>query len=545
MGSGSNGGRARDTSNLPQEGATLYNAPMSWYRLYRPQRVADLEIAPVREHFLKVLQSGQYGHAYLFAGPRGTGKTSTARILARVLNDSANASAVTTMTGPLVEPNPDDILLQRIAQGRAQVVIEQDAASHRGIDDIRQLQEEVSVVPTEGSIRVVILDEVHMLTAEAFNALLKLLEEPPQRVVFILATTELHKVPATIQSRCQLIQFRLATREELQNVLQKVIKAEKLTVDPIALEGIITAANGSFRDAVKWLEQVAANGQVTVEAVTAIVGSTQIIQNLLRSLAQKDLATLQTTFASLRQSGASFSALETLLLQALHERLTRAMTRKESPATVQNILQLLEFLVTRLTGGPEPWDGLRLEVACYRWAVGEGAVLTTDSEGAAGPSEVSPKVATKKSQPSESSAPAATTQACLVEPVAEKRQSLSEASKSVGAASITQEAVQSKWEAILLTLRTQSTAVEALMRTARLAGVQGDTIEICLARVFHQERLSTPKYLTMLQEAFAQHFPGQITLSFTVAPIDPDEFTPAASGPDDLSAIVDSLVAGL
>lgn len=506
---------------------------MSWYRTYRPQRVADLEIQPVREHFLEVLASGQYSHAYLFTGPRGTGKTSTARILARVLNDPQNAEKVLQMKGPLAEPNPDDRLLQRIAQGRAQVVIEQDAASHRGIDDIRQLQEEVSVVPTEGTVRVVILDEVHMLTAEAFNALLKLLEEPPAQVVFILATTELHKVPATIQSRCQVIRFRLASKPELENVLKKVMKSEGVEADANALEGLISAANGSFRDAVKWLEQLAVKGRVDAAAVSSLLGSTQIIPDLLRALAQKDIAELQRIFSELRQAGASFGSLETAVLQALHERLTRALARQETPATVQNILLLLEFLVQRLPGGPEPIDGLRFEVACYRWALGASIVDPVE------PQIVSKASAASKASPA-GETKAAQVLACLVTPVAEKREPVAGETLS-----LTVNRVQAVWEAILLTVRTRSTAVEALLRTATIGQVTDTSLEIVLARPFHQERLNTPKYQLLVHSAMEEHLGPGFQISFVVRSQDPNEFLPVDSTPDDFAKVVENLVAGL
>jgi DNA polymerase III subunit gamma/tau len=504
----------------------------SWYRVYRPQRVADLEIAPVREHFLQVLSSGDYAHAYLFAGPRGTGKTSTARILARVLNDPANAEAVLAKRGPLNEPSSDDPFLQRISQGRSQGVIEQDAASHRGIDDIRQLQEEVSVVTTEGTIRVVILDEVHMLTADAFNALLKLLEEPPERVVFILATTELHKVPATIQSRCQVIQFRLATRPELEHVLQRVIDAESLKIEPDALEGLVTAANGSFRDAVKWLQQASASGVVSAEAVSRLVGSTQSVQALLVALAKKDVAALQTTFTQLRQAGTSFASVEVAVLQALHERLSRALGRSEPQATVQAILGLLEFLVMRLNGGVESVDGLKFEVACYRWALGENSgsgEMPVLNDALAKPAPKAAKVAVQASE---------------VEPIAELTQPVPVEAKAplTENGTLTQQQVQLAWEPILLSLRTRSTAVEALLRTSQLGNVDGNKIEVRVARAFHQDRLNEPKYRLLLEEVMSQRLGTNVKLDVTLLPQNPDEFTPVDNTPDDFAAVVEGIL---
>lgn len=526
--------------HLHQLGGFAYTTSMSsWYRIYRPQTIAELEIAPVREHFLQVLKSGEYAHAYLFAGPRGTGKTSTARILARVLNDPANAEAVLAKRGPLQEPSIDDAFLQRIAQGRAQGVIEQDAASHRGIDDIRQLQEEVSVVSTEGTIRVVILDEVHMLTADAFNALLKLLEEPPERVVFVLATTELHKVPATIQSRCQLIQFRLATRSELQHVLQRVIDAESLTIDPDALEGLITAANGSFRDAVKWLQQASADGSVSAEAVSRLVGSTQSVQTLLVALAKKDTTTLQTTFATLRENGTSFSSIEVAVLHALHERLTRALGRSEPANTVQAILSLLEFLVARSGGGPESVDGLRFEVACYRWALGENPPT---QDGSGGEKQEIPAKATKSVQTSQ--APSVAAQACPVEPVAEQSAPVPAEllTPDLGSSGLTKKRVEQAWESLLLSLRTRSTAVEALLRTSQLGAVKENTVEVLVARPFHLDRLNEPKYRLLLEEVFSQKLGVEVKIVVTLLPQNPNEFSPTDTTPDDFASVIEDIM---
>jgi DNA polymerase-3 subunit gamma/tau len=235
------------------------------------------------------------------------------------------------------------------------VVIEQDAASHRGIDDIRALQEAIGVAPVEGLIRVVILDEVHMLSNDAFNALLKVLEEPPSRVVFILATTELHKVPATIQSRCQIIRFTAAAPESVTQVLEKVIAAEKVAITDQQKQRIVRASNGSFRDAIKLLEQVTADKQVTDERLDLVTGDQQRLEMLLKALGKRQTSVVATFFRELRDQGATWSIWQQNLLNALHERLQKSIQTSESVTTQRAIVRLLEYLLQHLNG-PEAVD---------------------------------------------------------------------------------------------------------------------------------------------------------------------------------------------
>src|SRR5262249_31310452 len=205
-------------------------------------------------------------HAYLFCGARGTGKTTMARLLAKCLNCER---------GPTPEPcNACDNCL-RIRDGSSMDVIEIDAASNRGIDEIRTLREKVQYSPSQSRKKVYVLDEVHMLTSEAFNALLKTLEEPPGHVVFILATTEAHKIPATILSRCQRFDFRRGSLAQIGDRLRTVAEQEGYTLEPAAIERIARGAGGSWRDALSLLEQVLSYGEKTITAadVTHVLGT--------------------------------------------------------------------------------------------------------------------------------------------------------------------------------------------------------------------------------------------------------------------------------
>lgn len=222
-------------------------ASQVFYRKWRPQLLAEVVGQEhVTQTLLNALSSEKISHAYLFCGPRGTGKTSTARGLAKAVNCLSNGKG---------EPCNECTMCQAITEGRAMDVIEVDAASNRGIDEIRDLREKVNYAPNEARYKVYIIDEVHMLTKEASNALLKTLEEPPPHVIFVLATTEAHKLLPTILSRCQRFDFRRIPLADMLALLTRICESEGITIEPDALKLIGRAATGSLRDAENLLQQ--------------------------------------------------------------------------------------------------------------------------------------------------------------------------------------------------------------------------------------------------------------------------------------------------
>ena len=236
------------------------------YRKYRPKRFSEIV---GQDHVKKVLTraitEGRVSHAYIFAGPRGTGKTTTARILAKALNCEKREGA---------EPCGKCYACKAIDEGTFMDVIELDAASNRGIDEIRKIKEGASFRPIEGRYKVYIIDEVHMLTREAFNALLKTLEEPPPHVVFVLATTNLEKVPPTIISRCQVLEFRNLPRDLIVKRLKEICDKEGIDATDEALEYISKRSMGGMRDAITILEQVwkFSGGRIGVKEVEEALG---------------------------------------------------------------------------------------------------------------------------------------------------------------------------------------------------------------------------------------------------------------------------------
>lgn len=240
-------------------------AYLALYREWRPKKFSEIV---GQEHVTKTLtnalKQGKIAHAYLFSGPRGTGKTTAAKVLAKALNcENPNG----------IEPCNQCSSCLSIDQGNAMEVLEIDAASNRGIDEIRELRENVRLSASEGKYKVYIIDEVHMLTTEAFNALLKTLEEPPKRVVFILATTEVQKIPLTILSRVQRFEFHRIPLEQIETRLQEVCQAIERTVSPDALKIIAQKSEGGLRDALSVLDQcLLLDGNIGVEQVYQVLG---------------------------------------------------------------------------------------------------------------------------------------------------------------------------------------------------------------------------------------------------------------------------------
>lgn len=247
----------------------VYSPSTMHQTLYRKYRSTSLSELVGQRHIIQVLTNAialdRLSHAYIFSGPRGTGKTSTARILAKMVNKTT-------------ESIDDCPICQKIVSGHCVDVIEIDAASHTGVDHMRQLIDQIKFMPIEAAVKVFIIDEAHMLSTGAFNALLKTLEEPPSHGLFILATTDMHKIPATIQSRAQTLSFRPILNQDIANHLQFVCDQESIAIDALAIQKIVSYANGGMRDALSLLDQLismSANQQVQSSDVDSVLGYVQ------------------------------------------------------------------------------------------------------------------------------------------------------------------------------------------------------------------------------------------------------------------------------
>jgi DNA polymerase-3 subunit gamma/tau len=379
---------------------------MVFYLKYRPQTIEELDSKAVRDALTSVLSGKSVPHAFLFTGPKGLGKTSTARIVAKAVNCEQLAGGmshvahskkgISTSYAPQatsqIEPCNKCYQCTSITNGTNIDVLEIDGASNRGIDEIRDLREKVRLAPASALRKVYIIDEVHMLTTEAFNALLKTLEEPPEHVIFILCTTEPHKVPATIVSRCLHITFKKATIEELIRSFKRITGIEKLKIDDEALSFIATLSDGSFRDGVKILEEMAAYGKTIskelVEEKYQIRNLADQISEMLESLSKRDAKQGLQLVSKLNEQGVDIKYFMEQLISELHQMLlvevgvnvSQKSEVRSLKLEIEDIKQLVEFLAKAHTGFKYAvLPQLPLELAIIEWQQAQESVTHLSS----------------------------------------------------------------------------------------------------------------------------------------------------------------------
>jgi len=318
---------------------------MTYYLKYRPQTIDELDISSVRESLKNIVKSGEIPHSLLFLGPKGTGKTSTARILSKILNCESKL---------INKPCNKCEQCVSITNGTNMDVVEMDAASNRGIDDIRALRDVVKLSPSKAKAKIYIIDEAHMLTVEASNALLKTLEEPPSHVYFILATTNPEKLIETIRSRTVAINFTKATIEETKRSLQRIIKKEKLAIKDEELEAIVKMSKGSFRDAVKLLEQFTKDKNFL--SSQKIFDVTKLTEFILNKNLKGSLDEIEKSI----KNGVTVDVLLEDILKELQQKLLETNDKK--------LINLIEFILdSRGFDKFTPIEELPLQIAIFKW----------------------------------------------------------------------------------------------------------------------------------------------------------------------------------
>jgi DNA polymerase III subunit gamma/tau len=490
------------------------------YRKYRPQSFEEVVGQEAVVRTLKnAISSEQVRQAYLFAGPRGTGKTSMARILAKSLN---------CVKGPTVEPDGTCHACRTIASGTALDVIEMDAASQRGIDDVREIRDRAILQPVEGRYKVYILDEAHQLTDAAWQALLKLIEEPPPHLVFVFCTTDLSKVLPTVRSRCQTFVFQRPRLQDLVTVLTRVAEGEGIDAPPQALSLIARAARGSFRDATSTLDQLAAatEKEVTVQSVLQLLGTVEedALFRLCDLVVDRDTAGALTFVEELSEQGHDLGRLVTDLIEHLRhlmlvqhmgevpeslpvteetrERL-RAQANQLGEPTVVRLLDLLAVAVDDMRQGGDP--RLPLELALVK--------VTRAA------SDLSREAIAFRLERLEQTAGRVTgaTAATPGEPVASSEPVTDVAQREPSPPDLLQ--LQEAWaRTVVPAVAEKSIPISTVLGEARPAELDGDTltVEFPPSASFHRSLAEEPKNATLLRDALYEVTGRRLAVTFAV-----------------------------
>jgi len=439
-----------------------------FYLKYRPQKIAELDLREIRERLKEVLSASSIPHAFLFSGPKGLGKTSAARIVAKAIN----------CRGRKREKNPEPCnrcsICRTIARDTCLDLIEIDAASNRGIDDIRELKERIKLAPAKALQKIYVIDEVHMLTAEAFNALLKTLEEPPAHAFFILCTTEPWRLPATIISRCQRFNFKLAKKEEIIRSLKRIVKGEKLKIDDGVLAIIAAQAEGSFRDAAKLLQQLSFNHKkISLKQAQQLLEKEAVFsQEIIRLLAENKIKQSLLKLKKASSEGLSLKVLTQEILEEMREILLakhQAWSEKKddyglNEEGVKKIIILFDRAGRELRGAVIP--SLPLELAVIEWG-----------------------------------------QSLKVHQVDKLKSQKPKVFGNNGK-------IEDRWQEVLRAVKKDSHNLEALLKSTRPQEIKDDRLVVEVFYQFHREKLEKKGYRKLVQKRINQVFGRDLELEY-------------------------------
>lgn len=500
---------------------------MVFYRKYRPQTLDELVgQLPVKQVLKSALLSGKLSHAYLFCGPRGTGKTSTARILAKIVNCEGQESSrksqgedeqskFSTLT---VNPCNKCPTCLSITNGSNLDVIEMDAASNRGIDDIRSLRENIKLSPSGAKKKVYIIDEAHMLSGEAFNALLKTLEEPPSHVLFILATTEIQKIPQTILSRVSKLDFKQAATEELLEALKKIAVSEKMNINNEALLLLAKKAQGSFRDGIKFLDLLSGFDKIDQQTVEENLGTGvfEAIILLLEDMANLKAAEALKKLAREAERGASIKELNLFILDILRQLLLIKHGLGEAlvkPEIGGEKLALLESLAVKFD-----LDKLLFTLDCFQKSLEQSRFVslpTLPLEIAIVESCQSSVLGYRLSDSGQPVAglPAGGSGTSEHQPKADCPLELKTDNRSTNDQTPDIQKLLEKWDYVLETVRAYNFSLEALLRSSKILECGEKSVVIEVPYSFHQRILEAPKSRDLLESVLSDVLERSIKIS--------------------------------
>ncbi len=483
---------------------------MALYHQYRPQKFSDII---GQDHIVKTLSNevvtGKIAHAYLFSGPRGTGKTSTARILAKALNCPNRKENKT-------EPCNDCHSCQEISNSRSIDVIEIDAASHTGVDNVREnIIDSTQFRPTKSKYKVFIIDEAHMLSGAAFNALLKTLEEPPEYIVFILATTELNKLPATIVSRCQRFAFHRLTATDIKKNLEHIAKEEGVKIDKEVIERIINKSEGAARDSVSLLDQLISTGEknIDLEIANLILPTTDVEKTLkfLGQILKKETKEAILLINEIAEEGSNLFYFCEDLIQLLRlvlvyqasgttkgsvldldDKAEKEIKKLSDLIPGSDLLDLIDiFLARRLQIKSAPLPQLPLEMAIIGWCEKDLRSSKTTKDEPVAPQEkktLTPPPISKK----EDTTPA------------DKKTITERVKEMVNKPTLEKSLVLEKWEVFILEIEKKFPSLSFILKMAEFHDIENNVVKIAVEYSFHRDKLMEKTYQYQLEEILSE-----------------------------------------